>query len=85
MSLDDLLNQIGPLLQSEKYEDLLQAIKTLIAAKSQLEVGEQERIDDLLAGILQVIRDPAWNEEDDGIPMLDVNTGKWKNADKLEG
>jgi hypothetical protein len=85
MSLNELLKQIEPLLQSDKFEDLIEAIKTLNAARPQLEAEEQERMDDLILGILEVIYDPTWDEEDDGIPTLDVNTGKWTNADKLEG
>ncbi|MDX2007941.1 MAG: hypothetical protein SFU83_22090 [Meiothermus sp.] len=85
MSVEELLAQVEPLLQSDKPEDTRQAIRTLIAAKPQFGPEEQARIDDLLSGTLETFRDPAWDQEDDGIPTLDTKTGKWTNVDKLEG
>lgn len=85
MSVEKLLAQVEPLLQSNNPEDTRQAIRTLIATKPQFGPEEQARIDDLLSGILQTFRDPAWDEEDDGIPTLDTKTGKWTNVEKLKG
>ena len=91
MTVDDLLNPIFARLASSGMTGLLEAKKTLEMAADQFEGEDQERIDEAIAWVLQLLDDlidvdpsSAGPEEDDGIPTLDVNTGQWTNADKLE-
>jgi hypothetical protein len=92
MTVDELLNPIFAQLDSSDMTGLLEAKLTLEAAAEQFEGHDQERIDQAIAWVILLMDDltdldpsSTDQEEDDGIPTLDVNTGLWTNADKLEG
>ena len=92
MSWDELMQEIDPWFNSDKLEDLLKAKTILLDAAKHFEGEQREEISNLVSGIMDAMSGLLeWDnakadpEEDDGIPTLDVNTGQWKNADKLEG